>query len=267
MCSKLMSTVEPEPPERSWASAPCLESGPWRRRFGGMRWRGDSRGVFLGSRELEDRPQRTRGEPITTRVICELFEAELIEVSHRWGLPPEILVMVVATEAGLFRRVGFTGPLTFRWEAHVNVRDVEPRFRGDYSFGPMQTLAGTARRISRKHHLSLDPESTFPALRENPNLAPEDLPGYRPEISLDIGAAVIADGLPRTGLDPILIAANYNAGGLYDASSSQSRFHNRWHLRSYGNHLDRAARWLGDACEVIGELRRRGSSGSGDGES
>ena len=254
----------PDTPTVDWASAPRVAEGEWMGRFGGATWRSCPLGIFLKGEgdERPAEPERTPGPPTTTRAVCDLFGPHLVETACRWDIPPEILVMVVATEAGMFREVGFTGPLTFRWEAHVKVRDVEPSFRGDYSFGPMQTLAGTARRVARSQELGLDPMTTFPALRERPNIAVEDLPGYEAKISLAVGGAVIADGLHRTGLDPILIAARYNAGGLYDASSPTSRFHNRWHLRVCGNHLDRAARWFGDACAVVGELRKQKPSRS-----
>jgi peptidoglycan L-alanyl-D-glutamate endopeptidase CwlK len=60
----------------------------------------------------------------------------------------------------------------------------------------------------------------------------------------------IASRWKLTGDDPILIAAAYNSGGLRKAPTK-----NRWHLSSHGNHLDRAARWFGDACAVIAALR------------
>jgi peptidoglycan L-alanyl-D-glutamate endopeptidase CwlK len=49
------------------------------------------------------------------------------------------------------------------------------------------------------------------------------------------------------GDDPILVSAAYNAGGVYKSSK------NPWCLRAYGDHLDRAARWYGDACAVLKE--------------
>lgn len=241
-----------------WSETPEIVGSDWQSRFGGLEWRFDATGVFTRDDPLaaESGPARTPGQPVTARRITELFGDAMKSISIELGLPPELLVTTVATEAGSFRDVGYTGPATFRWEPHVLVRDVEPAFRGDYSFGPMQTLAGTARRVARRIDLSGDPFDLFPAFTDRPNLAPDDLPGYDPELSLKVGAGVIADGRPRTSHNPILVAAVYNSGGLHDASSPTSRFHNRWHLRSFGNHLDRAARWFGDACHVLAELRQ-----------
>lgn len=246
--------IRPAPIRPNWSSTPALGASDWHRRFGGREWRYDAGGVYLRD-DGGQAPERTPGEPVTAAAICDAFGPVLVAVSNRWQVPPELLVTIVATEAGAYRTVGFTGPLTFRWEPGAKVRDVEPSYRGDYSFGPMQTLAGTAREISCWAELELDAFETFPALRQQPNLAPPSLPGYRPEISLAIGAAYVARARGRTGDDPILVSANYNAGGLYDASNPRSRLHNAWHLRSYGNHLDRAARWFGDACAVVGALR------------
>jgi peptidoglycan L-alanyl-D-glutamate endopeptidase CwlK len=75
------------------------------------------------------------------------------------------------------------------------------------------------------------------------------LPLYDPAINIDIGTSEIKHRFTKTGDDPILVSAAFNAGGLYKSSK------NDWHLRSHGNHLDRAAAWYGDACTVIAELQ------------
>jgi len=68
------------------------------------------------------------------------------------------------------------------------------------------------------------------------------------EKSIPIGAAVIKQRWAKTGDDPILAAAAFNAGGLYNTNA------NPWHLRTTGDPLDRAARWYGDACAVLKEV-------------
>ena len=77
--------------------------------------------------------------------------------------------------------------------------------------------------------------------------SPHRLPLYEPDISVMIGAAIIAQRRNRTGDDPILVSAAYNAGGVYKSSK------NAWCLRTYGDHLDRAAKWYGDACATLKE--------------
>src|SRR5262245_490749 len=125
-----------------WKDTPAIAGSASHSFNGGIRWRHDSRGVFIGS---ATKPERTPGDPKTCIKIAKLFERELIDASMEFGVPPELLVMTIATEAAAYKEVGFTGRATFRWEAHVVVKDAGPEFKGDYSLGPMQTLATTAR--------------------------------------------------------------------------------------------------------------------------
>lgn len=71
------------------------------------------------------------------------------------------------------------------------------------------------------------------------------------ELSINVGTAYIARNAVRrgTGFDPVLVAACYNAGSLRDSNA------NDWGLVTFGNHLDRAVEWFGDACVVLSELR------------
>jgi peptidoglycan L-alanyl-D-glutamate endopeptidase CwlK len=110
----------------------------------------------------------------------------------------------------------------------------------------MQTLATTARWIIRQQRLEYDPLQIAPIFEERPD-PPENLPLYDPAASIPIGAAVVKQRWGKTGDDPILAAAAFNAGGLYSTTA------NPWHLRTIGDHLDRAARWYGDACAVLQE--------------
>jgi peptidoglycan L-alanyl-D-glutamate endopeptidase CwlK len=172
----------------------------------------------------------------------------LLTASEKYDVPLALIMMVIATETAFARRFGFTGPITFRWEKHVKVEDVSPPIWGDYSAGPMQTLATTARWVIRQQGLEYDPFRVAPVFEEQPE-PPEELPLYNPEVNIDIGTAEIQQRWTKTGDDPILVAAAYNAGGCYKSTE------NPWHLRSHGDHLDRAARWYGDACAVLKELQ------------
>jgi peptidoglycan L-alanyl-D-glutamate endopeptidase CwlK len=230
----------------SWNDTPPVGEDYWMSMYGGIEWRYDATGIYI--RGL-DQPLRTDGEPITCQTIIDHFDDNIINYAIEFNIPPEIIVMTIATEAAAYRRIGFTGPETFRWEPHVKVKDVEPNHYGDYSLGPMQTLATTARWVIRTQGLNFDPFGVMPDFKEQPVVPPDDLPGYDPEINIHIGVAEIKQRWDRTGDNPILVSACYNAGGLYSSNS------NRWHLRSHGNHLDRAAKWFGDACFVIDELR------------
>ena len=223
-------------------------SSGWHSTHGGQKWRYDLEGVYLKGYEGGREPLRTPGEPTTCRTLWSLFHEEILSASQKFGIPPAILMMIIATETAFARRYGFTGPMTFRWEYHVLVEDVSPPIYGDYSAGPMQTLATTARWIIRQQRLEYDPFQIAPVFEERPD-PPENLPLYDPAVSIRIGAAAVKHRWAKTGDDPILVAAAFNAGGLYATTA------NPWHLRTTGDHLDRAARWYGDACAVLQEAR------------
>jgi peptidoglycan L-alanyl-D-glutamate endopeptidase CwlK len=218
----------------------------WHSRFGGREWRYDADGVYIRDHYGGRRALRTPGEPITCRKIWEIYGPSIADACRRFDISPTLILMTIATETAFARRANFTGPLTFRWEPHVEVKDVNPSRLGDYSAGPMQVLATTARWIVRAQGLDFEPFVVAPALEYQLD-EPDRLPLYEPDISVMIGAAIIAQRSNRTGDDPILVSAAYNAGGVYKSSK------NPWRLRTYGDHLDRAAKWYGDACATLKE--------------
>jgi peptidoglycan LD-endopeptidase CwlK len=217
--------------------------------FGGRAWRYDGDGVHA-----DGRLWRTPGDPATCRAILSRYGDLVLAAAEKHGVNPALILMTIAAETGTLRRVGFTGPRSFRWEAHVANRDMVPPFKGSYSAGPMQILATTARDLIVKrgadYDLAYKPFATAPAYPAMPHPTPASLPLYDPATNIDLGTAVIRRQLHLTGDDPILVAAAYNSGGLYESRG------NAWRLRSHGDHLDRAARWYGDACAV---LRERGA--------
>lgn len=219
---------------------------PLHNRFGGRAWRFDEKGVFA-----EGKLWRTAGAPTTCRSILALYGQLIRKAAQKHGVAPALIVMTIAAETGGLHGSGFTGPRSFRWEPHVVNRDVVPAFKGSYSAGPMQILATTAREIIAKrgkaYDLAYEPFAIAPAYPRRPRAAPPTHPLYDPAKSIDLGTAVIRRQLALTGEDPILVAAAYNSGGLYESRS------NAWRLRSHGDHLDRAARWYGDACAVLSE--------------
>jgi peptidoglycan L-alanyl-D-glutamate endopeptidase CwlK len=247
--------IPERPPLEEWPT-PVLEeddipsagSADWHSYFGGQEWRFDDSGVYIRGHANGREPLRTTGKPVTCGMIWTLFAHEILGAAQKYRIPPAIIMMVIAAEVSDYRKYGFTGPKTFRWESQVKVKDVVPPLKGDYSAGPMQTLAATARWLVRQQGLAYNPFTVAPVL-ERPTVPPTTLPLYDPAISIDIGTAFIKQYLDRTGNDPILAAATYNAGGIYKSVQ------NAWHLRTYGNHLDRAAKWYGDACAVLKKIR------------
>ncbi|MBM4284748.1 MAG: hypothetical protein FJ128_05810 [Deltaproteobacteria bacterium] len=226
---------------------PAMGSSDWHNQFDGRVWRYDNTGIYLKEGGGVVGPLRTPGEPLTCRKILSLCGDEIAAAAKKHQVPPALIIMTIATETAAYRKVGFTGPSTFRWEPHVKVTDVSPPLLGDYSAGPMQTLATTARWVIRAQNLDYDPFKVAPVYEFQPE-PPADHPLYGYRVNIDIGAAEIKQRWGMTGDDPILVGAAYNAGGLYKSTS------NPWRLRSSGNHLQRAAEWYGDACAVLKEV-------------
>lgn len=241
----------PAPVTERVGQAPLPAASRWHSRFGGRAWRYDRDGIHTRERDEGERIWRTAGAPVTCRAILESLGDVILWAAKKHGVSPALILMTIATETASARAHGFTGPATFRWESHVLNRDIAPAFRGTYSAGPMQILATTARDLiatrGADYHLDYAPLVTAPALRQRPRTVPAVLPLYDVRTNIDLGTAVIRRQLRLTGDDPILVAAAYNAGGVYESSA------NPWRLRSHGNHLDRAARWYGDACAVLAD--------------
>lgn len=91
-----------------------------------------------------------------------------------------------------------------RYEPHVD----------DTSYGLMQILMGTAKELGF-------------------NGIEEDL--LNPAENIQWGYYLIDSKKHNTRLDPLLVAATYNAGGIYPSGN------NAWGIRTYGYHLNRFA--------------------------
>ena len=207
----------------------------WQQRFGGCRWRVTEEGIEVEGRGL----MRTKGEPVTARRLRASWGSLIRSISATTNVPPAILMMTILTEGALkwvpddpeFPDVGkFRYPL-YREEPGYKDDRLTPHL---VSVGPMHILLSNYRAILHA------PSATREEAAELPN-------------NLLAGAIFIAERSALHRFDPILVAAVYNAGGLYDASDPESKYHNPFHLRSWPGHLERAARWYGDARAVLAE--------------
>lgn len=231
------------------SSLPPMDAADWHGFGTGTReWRYDERGLSTRENGVVTQ-QRWDRDLDTMHRIMQCMGSALLAASAKQGIPPALLMMTVATETHIYKAANFTGPNTFRWEAHVPNSDVRPPSRGDYSAGPMQSLGTTARWVLRskgkEYGLAYKPFELAPVYREKPNPKPATHPLYDYAANLDIGAAEIRIRLGTSGLDPIFVAAAYNSGGLYENQ------HSPWGLRATGDHLDRSAKWYGDACACL----------------
>lgn len=203
----------------------------WHSRFGGIEWRITDDGV-------ETRPDgilRTNGEPVSIRLYLDIWGGIIAKAARESGTSAELILMTIATENGaaVVRGGNLVYPRVRKEPGYVSDSETPSRI----SFGPCHLLLSTARAVSA------DPEMTGRELED-------------PETNIMIAAHYLADLERQHGGDPILAAAAYNSGGLYRARPG-SRFYNRWHLRSWTGHLDRAGQWYGDVCAVRQERKAK----------
>ncbi|MEM1201537.1 MAG: transglycosylase SLT domain-containing protein, partial [Pseudomonadota bacterium] len=123
----------------------------------------------------------------------------------------------------------------------------EPGYRSDaatphrVSPGLMQTLISTAQQMVNWSGYPKDVVPRPPGNKVTRSWL------YQPENSIACGVAYIAYQSKRTALDPPLVFAAYNAGGVYVQGGES----NRWKTRQYpigtGAHVDRAVNYF-NAC-------------------
>ena len=215
----------------------------WHSIYDGRRWRVVPRGIEVSTPQGVE-VLRTAGEPLTMRLYVTFWWPQLVAAAVQHRVPIALLMMTLGTENGPARVHG--SRLVYPPYRH------EPGYVSDeatpdkVSVGPCHVLISTAR-----------------AALGRPTLTRDELADVG--TNLLAAAAYIAHQREMTGYDPILVAAAYNAGGLYDSTSHPNpRLRNEWHLRAYDHdgpdgpgedHLTRAARWYGDACAVLLEYQ------------
>lgn len=185
--------------------------------FGGVKWSLTKRGVLL---EGETTPTTGEAHIARVRTVLAKHRQPIFTVLSTGQVPIELLLACICTESG----------------GDANAKRYEPgcdrtnpeRTPNRVSFGLMQTLLGTARDALSRRDLRLD------ALLD-------------PETSISAGAAYMWRQARQTYFDPPLVAAAYNAGGLYFNSSKS----NRWRLRQYpigtSAHCDRFIQYFNAA--------------------
>lgn len=194
------------------------------RHFGPLSWQLTSKGVSINGLS----PRGTTGVPATVRRVWSWFGDEIRMAAGRYDVPVELLIAIICTESA--------GGQT-DYDTVCKARRNEPGWVSDegtpsrVSIGVMQTLISTARTATGLLSLSA-----------------EDL--MDPAVSIEAGAAVVAQARHLTNYDPPLVAAAYNAGGLYvDAEPA-----NRWQLRCFplgtGAYIDRFVSWFNDAMQL-----------------
>jgi Transglycosylase SLT domain len=200
----------------------------------GCQWTVNSDGVAIDDAPVIGTP----GEPATARRVLGWFGAEIDRAAAEFNVPAILLAATICAESA-----GGQPDLAKVTAARRN----EPGWVSDastpsrVSVGCCQTLISTARVALRSLGLTAD------------DLA-------QPEVSIRAAAAVIAGARRVTGFDPPLVAAAYNAGGLYYDGTDA----NRWKLRCYplgtGRHIDRYVAYYNDLAG-LGSWRSGPASG------
>lgn len=193
----------------------------------GVRWRLVPAGVEIDGSGVE----RTRGAPKTVTRVWETYATEINRTARVYRVPCALIVATICTESS----------------GRADAVRLEPGYRSDeatpnkVSPGLMQTLISTARETLKK---TVDRAWLLEAGN-----------------SIEAGTAYISRQARLTKLDPPLVAAAYNAGGLYHQTSEK----NRWRLRQYpigtGEHCDRFVRFFNDAVAVLSQHAIRPSVG------
>ena len=240
ICLSLLLSIGCAPPRVG--TDPPLARHPltrWHKVYrGGKPWRLTSIGVETKGGGIE----RTPGKPRTVTWIWETYYAPIDRWSNHYQVPAELIVATIATEAA--PRSGAPGytrdPASIRREkGFVSIRRTPQLL----AVGLMQTTLATARAALAREGVSA---------REI-----DDQWLLNPDNAIRAGTAYLA--LQAAGklcniatmLDPPVVFAAYNAGGVYRMGG----WSNRWKMRQYphrtGAHVDRAIRFFNDSVAAL----------------
>ena len=209
----------------------------------GDAWRITPEGVEVRGEGLP----RTRGEPKTARWIWETYHEEINRWAWYYAVPAEMIIAVIATEATPVSGQG-------AWTRSAKCVRQEPGYSSDtrtpgkVSVGLMQVTLATAQAVVQHEALEV-------------KISRKTLVGA--DLNIRVGTALIAwqargelSNL-ATVLDPPVVFAAYNAGGVYRMGGRK----NDWKLRQYpyktGRHVDRAVAYFNDAVAALSHHKFR----------
>lgn len=202
-------------------------------------WRITPQGVEIKGEGIP----RTRGEPKTSLWIWENYQEQINRWAWYYAVPAELIVAVIATEAT---------PLPGKepWTRNAKCVRQEPGYQSDartpgrVSVGLMQVTLGTAQMVAKFEGLDVQ-------------ISRKSMMG--PDLNIRMGTAYIAWQARgelsnvATILDPPVVFAAYNAGGVFRMGGRQ----NDWKLSQYpaktGRHVDRAVAFFNDAVAALSQ--------------
>jgi hypothetical protein len=197
----------------------------WHSFNGSIKWRLTHEGIETTTSELgASLIDRTIGKPVTVTKIWETYRNEIIKSAEQCSVPVELIIATIATES---RGV----QLAVRHEPGYVNDDQTPH---KVSAGLMQPLLSTARHALNDVNLNLS-----------------EL--LRPAVNIMAGTSYMSLQAPKTSLDPPMVAAAYNSGGVYPNDS----IGDRWRMRCYpigkSDHIDRFVSFFNDTMAMMAE--------------
>lgn len=184
---------------------------------GSVRWRVTDKGV-----EVEGKPIVYNQGHLTVNLIIRKFMEPIRSNCNDYGVPIELVIACIATES--------SGNTLARREEPGYVS--EKATPNKVSLGLMQLLISTAKDVCRNYPV------------DGKWLVDEDN-------NIMAGTRFIASKRLKTSFDPPLVAASYNAGGVYLENNPK----NRWRMRCFpmgtGKHIDRFVSFYNDAKLVL----------------
>ena len=185
---------------------------------GSVRWRITTEGVEIEGGGVE----RTPGQPKTLTRIWEAFHDPINEFCVLYHVPAELIVATIATESS----------------GNPNAQRLDPGYVSDeatpgrVSLGLMQTLISTARdSLTKRGHNPTEIDRAWL---------------LHPQNAIQAGVSYIQQQSVTTGFDPVLVAAAYNAGGIYPEKGDANRFKIRQYPLGTSQHCDRFIGWFND---------------------
>jgi hypothetical protein len=189
--------------------------GQWHARFlGGTRWRVRQLGLEIEGDLLS--PVEDAQADAVLRAMA-WFRPEILHAAIEFNVPVDLLLSTLSVET----------------VAGVQSREQSVRARGSSGeVGAMQILPATARAAMG------EPRMSIAALQD-------------PLTNVRAGAAYIALQSKGTRFDPPLVAAAYNAGGVYEEQSAR----NPWRMRCWplgtGGYVTKQAGYFNAATDML----------------
>jgi murein DD-endopeptidase MepM/ murein hydrolase activator NlpD len=200
-----------------------------------VKWRLTANGLEIETSGIDT----SKGKPETVRRICDDYKDELQKASLLTGVPVELLIATMCTEA-FDSKMHTVNPRAERKEPGY-ISDAATPHR--VSYGLMQTLISTARHAISE--LAVEPVINEDKIDRDWLFVPAN--------AILAGAAYIASQSQQTQFDPPLVACAYNAGSVIYNSGSL----NRWKMRQYplgsDAHANRFVQWFNDCFRFFKE--------------